>query len=178
MSRPQATHDQGDSAIRTRIAAAPISWGVCEVPDWGFQLAPDHVLSQMRDLGFVATEFGPDGFLPDDPRAKADQLADYGLVAVGGVLPVRLHDPSHDPMPQVDAFIGACLASGAGVVVLAAYSGTDGYDARPVLDDAAWQTMLTNLDRIHEQAEARGVVACLHPHIGTMVEHADEVDRV
>jgi inosose dehydratase len=24
-----------------KIAGAPISWGVCEVPGWGYQLGPD-----------------------------------------------------------------------------------------------------------------------------------------
>ena len=164
--------------IQARIAAAPISWGVCEVPGWGYQLPPDQVLTEMSHLGFSATEFGPDGFLADEPRAKADQLASYGMSAVGGFLPVLLHDSSHDPMPEVDAFIDACLASGAGVVVLAAYSGADGYDSRPVLDDDQWQCLLDNLDRISARAEERGVIACLHPHIGTMIETAEEIDRV
>jgi inosose dehydratase len=43
-----------------RIAGAPISWGVCEVPGWGHQLDPDRVLAEMRDAGLAATEFGPD----------------------------------------------------------------------------------------------------------------------
>ena len=47
-----------------RIAGAPISWGVCEVPGWGYQLEPNKVLSEMRELGLAATELGPDGFLP------------------------------------------------------------------------------------------------------------------
>ena len=131
----------------------------------------------MSSLGFSATEFGPDGFLADEPRAKADQLASYGMRAVGGFLPILLHDSGHDPMPEVDAFIDACLASGADVVVLAAYSGTDGYDARPVLDDDRVAMLLDNLDRISARAEERGVIACLHPHIGTMIETAEEVDR-
>jgi inosose dehydratase len=164
--------------IRTRIAAAPISWGVCEVPGWGHQLPPEQVLTEMSDLGFSATEFGPDGFLADEPQAKADQLASYGMHAVGGFLPILLHDKGHDPMPEVDAFIDGCLASGAGVVVLAAASGADGYDARPVLDDDEWACLLDNLDRIDTRATERGVVASLHPHIGTMVENGDEVDRV
>ena len=46
-----------------RIAGAPISWGLCEVPGWGYQLTPERVLSEMRDLGLGATEFGPPGFL-------------------------------------------------------------------------------------------------------------------
>jgi len=166
------------AAVRDRVAGAPISWGVCEVPGWGYQLDADRVLTEMRDLGLVATEFGPDGFLESAPRAKAAQLASYGLRAVGGFLPVLLHDPAHDPLPEVNRFIDACLAASAGVVVLAAFTGVEGYDARPVLDEAGWATMLANLDSISERAAARGVVAALHPHIGTMVETGPETGRV
>lgn len=166
------------AAPLTRIASAPISWGVCEVPGWGLQLSADRVLSDMRDLGIAATEFGPDGFLPDAPADKAAVLADYGLRAVGGFLPVLLHDTDHDPMPGVDAFIDACLAAGAGVVVLAATTGADGYDERPVLDEAQWSTLLTNLDRISQHATDRGVSATVHPHMGTMIEDAADVQRV
>jgi inosose dehydratase len=45
-----------------RIAGAPISCGVCEVPGWGYQLGPQQVLAEMRELGLAATELGPDGF--------------------------------------------------------------------------------------------------------------------
>ena len=165
-----------DSAL-DRIAAAPISWGVCEVPGWGHQLPAERVLAEMRDLGLRATEFGPDGFLPDSPAAKAALLADYDLRAVGGFLPVVLHGDS-DPMPVVDAFLDACVASGAGVVVLAAATGSDGYDLRPVLDDDQWKVLLTNLDRIADRARERGAVAVVHPHMGTLVESAEEVQRV
>ena len=36
-----------------KIAGAPISWGVCEVPGWGYQLTPERVLAEMRDVGMV-----------------------------------------------------------------------------------------------------------------------------
>ena len=164
--------------VAARIAGAPISWGVSEVPEWGFQLEPGTVLEQMRELGLAATEFGPDGFLEITPAAKAEQLASYGLSAVGGFLPVLLHDPGHDPVAEVDLFIDGCVACGAGVVVLAAFTGVDGYDARPELDDAGWTTLLGNLDRIADHARTRGVVAALHPHVGTMVESGEETERV
>ncbi len=45
--------------IIDRVAGAPISWGVCEVPGWGYQLTADQVLPQMAEIGLVATEFGP-----------------------------------------------------------------------------------------------------------------------
>ncbi|WP_238343066.1 TIM barrel protein [Nocardioides cynanchi] len=167
----------GDS-VRDRIAGAPISWGVCEVPDWGFQLDADAVLSQMRDLGLAATEFGPDGFLEIAPAARAAQLASYRLRAVGGFLPILLHDPSYDPLPEVERFMDGCVACGAGVVVLAAFTGVAGYDARPALGDDGWRVLLGNLDRIADLARSRGLVAALHPHVGTMVESGAETERV
>ncbi len=166
------------TAVSNRIAGAPISWGVCEVPGWGWQLDPATVLSQMREVGLVATEFGPDGFLPADPEARAKTLAQGGLAAVGGFVPVILHDPATDPVPGIMEALRAFSVAGASTLVLAAATGTDGYDVRPVLDDAGWQVLLTNLDRLAEVAGGSAITATLHPHIGTMVETADDVARV
>ncbi|MDN5715889.1 MAG: sugar phosphate isomerase/epimerase [Janibacter sp.] len=164
--------------LAARIAAAPISWGVCEVPGWGWQHQPPTVLAQMRDLGIAATEFGPDGFLPDDPQAKADTLAEYGLAAVGQFVPVVLHDPGVDPLPVVEAAMAGLVAAHASTVVLAAATGAQGYDARPELDAAGWSTLLGNLDAIADAAVAQGLRATLHPHVGTMIESGEETDRV
>lgn len=161
-----------------RIAGAPISWGVCEVPDWGFQLSAGRVLDEMQQLGLQATEFGPEGFLPDGPAAKSEFLARFDLKAVGGFLPLLLHDSGHEPLPEVDAFIDDCLASGARVVVLAAVTGVEGYDDHPALDELQWKHMLHNLDRIADHAVKRRVRAVVHPHIGTMVENAEDVSRI
>jgi inosose dehydratase len=164
--------------IAARIAAAPISWGVCEVPGWGYQMSSRRVLGEMTSLGLAATEFGPPGFLPDDPAERLGQLAEYGLRGVGGFFPEVLHNAAHDPQPALDRFIDGCIASRAGVVVLAAHTGADGYDIRPDLDDLGWKTLLSNLDRLSDHAESRGVELALHPHVGTMIETAAEVERV
>ena len=37
-----------------KIAGAPISWGVCEVPGWGYQLSPARVLTEMAEVGLAA----------------------------------------------------------------------------------------------------------------------------
>ena len=161
-----------------KIAGAPISWGVCEVPGWGYQLSPERVLTEMQQVGLVATEFGPDGFLPADPAVMAEFLAARHLTAVGGFTPVVLHQAGHDPVPGIDRLLDGYDASHAKVLVLSAATGQDGYDTRPDLDEAGWKTLLTNLDRLTSLADARGVRAVLHPHVGTMVERGEEVQRV
>jgi len=154
-----------------RVAGAPISWGVCEVPGWGHMLPAERVLAEMAELGLTATELGPDGYLPAD---RAALLARHHLAVAGGFVPVVLHDPAHDPLPALEE----SLDGWEGALVLAAATGTDGYDARPALDADGWRTLLTNLDRIGAAAAGHGVLATLHPHIGTMVEREDEVRRV
>jgi inosose dehydratase len=161
-----------------KIAGAPISWGVCEVPGWGYQLASERVLTEMRDVGMSATELGPEGFLPSDPTELTELLSSFGLRSVGQFVPVVLHDRDHDPLPEITGPLDAIVACGADVVVLAAATGTDGYDARPTLDDEQWDTLLANLDRLADAAADRGVLAVLHPHVGTMVENRAEVERV
>jgi len=164
------------SAIK--IAGAPISWGVCEVPGWGYQLEPDRVLDEMRGAGLTATELGPDGFLPTDSEKLKAVLRQHDLACVGGFVPVVLFRDDHDPADDLAGPLEALVAAGAGVVVLAAATGSDGYDSRPVLDDAQWATLFANLDRLAGIASARGLLAVLHPHVGTVVETKDDVDRV
>ncbi|MFC9832614.1 sugar phosphate isomerase/epimerase family protein [Rhodococcus sp. NPDC127530] len=161
-----------------RLAGAPISWGVCEVEGWGHQLDPDRVLTEMRDAGLAATELGPDGFLPSDPHELTDTLARYDLTAVGGFVPVLLHDPDHDAVAAVGGAIDSLVASGSEVMVLAAVTGAVGYDSRPELDDSGWKTLLRNLDRLSSAAADRGLRAVIHPHVGTMIENHAEVDRI
>lgn len=161
-----------------KIAGAPISWGVCEVPGWGHQMAPERVLTEMREIGLTATEFGPQGWLPAEPRARAAAVGRYGLTPVGAFFLAVMHDPESDPLPAVERELEAFEVAGGSYLILAAHSGSDGYDDRPVLDEAGWRTLFANLDRIREACAARGVTACLHPHWGTMVQNADEIDRV
>ena len=172
------TTTQPPTATEARIAGAPISWGVCEVPGWGYQLGPDRVLAEMREVGLTATEFGPDGFLPTQPDAMTRVLDHHRLQAIGGFTPLLLHVAAHDPVPEVERLLQGYDATGAEVLVLSAVTGAEGYDSRPVLDDDDWMVLLTNLDRLAELARQRGVRAVLHPHVGTMIETGEEVGRV
>ena len=165
------------SAIR--IAGAPISWGVCEVPGWGHQMGPDRVLTEMSALGLEAMEFGPLGFLPEDAEGRKETLARHNMSAVGGFFPVVLHDPRVDPLPSIQKELEAYVAADAEVLVLAAETGLDGYDApRPVMNEENWQTLADNLNRIAEYARSKGITAVIHPHAGTMVETKSDVDEV
>ena len=142
-------------------------------------MEPSRVLREMSELGLGATEFGPDGFLPMQPDLKASILKEHNMIAVGGFVPVVLHRADHDPVPAVKKELESYKAAGAKVLVLAANSGIDGYDAKlPVLADDDWQILFNNLNRLQQIAAEVGVKAVLHPHVGTMIETQDHVMRV
>ena len=162
-----------------KLAAAPISWGVCEVPDWGLQLAPSRVLADMRALALVATEAGPPGFLPADAREARRLLARAGLRLVGGFVTAVLHDPDRrrSELTSVDRQARWLADCGADVLVLAAASGASGYATTSDLSDAEWRALLRGVDDAAEIAERRGLALALHPHFGTMLERRRQVER-
>ncbi|MCX4093985.1 sugar phosphate isomerase/epimerase family protein [Nocardia sp. alder85J] len=159
-----------------RIAAAPISWGVCEVPGWGHVLDADTVLAEMAALGFTATEFGPPGYLPEDPAARRALLGRHGLGAVGGFLALPLHRDRARLLDTAGHTAAMFAAAGAEVLVLAAATGTPGYDSRTPLDAAARRALLDGAAAVRDLAGAHGLRTVLHPHVGTHVETADEVE--
>jgi len=165
--------------VRVKVAGAPISWGVCEAENWGHQMGADRVFGEMSSLGLTGTEFGPLGFLPIEPAARAQVLSRLGMQAIGGFFPVLLHDPGFDPLPSVKVELDAYEAAGATVLVIAVEQPGGTYDVkRPELDDATWDLLLDNLHRIDAYAASRGVLATVHPHVGTMVETEADIMRV
>jgi inosose dehydratase len=163
--------------LADRIAAAPISWGVCEAPDWGYEMPAERVLSEMRSLGVRATELGPTGYLGEDPGQVRELLDRHGLRLVGGFLPVVLHVGGAD-LAEAEAAIRALADAGAQVVVLAARSVDGSYERRVPVDDGEWRTLLGNLERVRDLAGQHGLAASLHPHVGTAIEGREAVLRL
>jgi inosose dehydratase len=162
-----------------KIAGAPISWGVCEAENWGHQMGSDRVFTEMASLGLTGTEFGPAGFLPEEPAARAKKLKNLGMQAIGGFFPVVLHDPGYDPLPKVTAELDAYEAAGADVLVIAAEQLGGSYDhKRPEISESAWQVLLENLNRIDDFAKSRNILATVHPHVGTMLETEADIHHV
>jgi inosose dehydratase len=162
------------------VASAPITWGVCEVPGWGHQMEPDRVLHEMARLGFQATELGPRGFLPEDGPRLTALLARHRLSLVGGFVPAPLHlrNTLHRELEAVDAAARTLAEGGAELMVLAATTGTVSYEAGGALDEAAWSTLLGALEQAEAIADRHGLLLALHPHYGTVIETAGDVERL
>jgi inosose dehydratase len=162
-----------------RLAAGPISWGVCEVPGWGAELGPERVLSEMAELGVHATEAGPDGYLGDDPHEIVALLDRHGLRLVGGFLPVVLHDRGQHAASVASAHrVGALFAAAGASFLVSAVVVDLGWSPRVPLDDGGWKAVFDGLARLDEVAAEHGLTHVTHPHWGTLVESHDDVARL
>ena len=160
-----------------RLAGAPISWGVCEVPGWGPMLPAERVLSEMAEIGLRGTELGAPGFLPDDPGAVAALLGAHRLTLVGGFVPLVLHEPdSAAGLAAAREAISLFAHAGGGMLVLALVQDMD-WSAPAELDAAAWSRLAAHVGEVVALAAERGIEVALHPHAGTLVETADQITR-
>lgn len=160
-----------------RLAAAPISWGVCEVPGWGRMLPPDRILAEMASLGLAATELGPVGYLPLEPAQVRELLDRHGLRVVAGFVPLVLHERSLDDARVADRVAKLLAALGAEVLVAAAVTDAD-WSPRVALDDDAWRRLSDHLAEIAELASGYGLTLAVHPHAGTLLETAEDIERI
>jgi inosose dehydratase len=158
------------------LAGAPISWGVCEVPGWGRQLPADRVFSEMASLGLQATELGPVGYLPFEPAAIRDALDRHGLRLVGGFVPVVLHEAALD---TAEAERIAAVLAGAGAEVFVAAAVADAAWSEPVpLTAEDFKRLARHLAELERRVAEHGLTLALHPHAGTQIETAEDVERM
>ena len=163
---------------RRHLAGAPISWGVCEVPGWGHQLAPRRVLSEMASLGLHATELGPDGYLPLDADALRACLDAHDLRLVGGFVPLVLHEPDLNGARDRADRSAALLAAAGAEIFVAAILADDDWGTPFELSDEQWGRLVEHLAEIDALVAGHGLTLAIHPHVGTLIERDAAVQRL
>jgi len=167
------------SQLLDRVATAPISWGVCEVPGWGHQLEPARVLSEMRSLGFTATELGSAGWLPDDPKELDRLLSANELELLASFVPLVLHDPAQAEATLAAARESAELleACGARYFNTAPVTSLD-WEPRQPLSDEQWAHLVDMVEKVEAICVEHGLVQVIHEHVGCVIETAEEIERL
>ena len=164
--------------LSKQLAGAPISWGVCEADNWGFQLEPSRVLQEMRECGLTATELGPDGYLPQDAKQLASLLAEYDLTLCGAFVPLVLHkrDRLAASYERAKRQAEVLAELNAGNFVLATPAEDGDYDHRDPMDANAKEIFGESLPIIADIAKSFGLHMVVHPHAGTMFETPQDLD--
>ena len=166
-------------ALLDRVAGAPISWGICEVPGWGTQLPVERVLAEMAEIGLTHTELGALGWLPTDVDALTSVLGEQGLTLLGGFVPLTLHDPHQAEGGRAAAHEAARLLAGGGArfFITAVTPGPDEFHHID-LDDDQWAHLAAMLAEVEEIVASYGLQQVVHPHFDTVIERGPEVERL
>jgi inosose dehydratase len=176
-----------------RVASAPCSFGVDEVvADDAWMPQPEEMLDWMAELGYAGTELGPPGFLGDGPAVR-ERLSRRGLALVGAFLPQ--HFSRHEKVAEDRAWLAdslrllreatpegsrpfAVLAEGIDEPLRLAYTGRVAEHPDAQLDARRWDALVDNLHAAAELCRREGFEPVIHPHAGTYLETADEIDRL
>lgn len=170
-----------------KIGTAPISWGVCELPDWGVVLPYEGVLDEMADLGYAGTELGPWGYLPKDAAVLGKELRARDLALAGAFCPVTLHDPLRYDEQMASAMATCRLLADLGAPVLVLAEAGDADRERiagrvrpgdPRFSQDQWKRFSEGANEIARRAKEMGLITAFHPHAGTYVETPAETDEL
>ena len=168
-----------------RLATGPVSWGV-DFADSAHNPPWETVLDDIERSGIGALELGPVGYLPEDPALLREALESRALTAAGSFVFESLHDSScRDHVLEVaDRACRAIKAARGTVLVIidrpglqrAATAGRSHLAQR--LSTGRWLVMMEVVRAVADIAEEHGLRPAFHPHAGSYVEFADEIDRL
>jgi inosose dehydratase len=167
-----------------RLGTAPDSWGVWFADD-PHQVTWDVYLDEIARVGYVYTELGPPGFMPQDPQQLNEEIGRRGLTVCGGTVFAGLHRGA-DALAQAKKDFGreAALLSavGAEYLVHLPEQYTDQHTGEATqggdLDLEQWKNLVSGTDELARfLLEEHGVKLVFHPHADTHVDTQERIER-
>ncbi|MDX6256738.1 MAG: inosose dehydratase [Frankiales bacterium] len=166
------------------LATAPDSWGVW-FPSDPHQVTWETYLDEIARVGYVYTELGPQGFLPQEPARLREELDKRGLSVCGGTVFAGLHK-GKDALDKAIADFGReaklLSALGAKHLVHLPEQYTDMHTGEATqagdIDPEQWKNLVTGTDELaHVLYEEHGVELVFHPHVDTHVDTQVRIER-
>lgn len=169
---------------KLRLATAPDSWGVWFASD-PHQVTWSTYLDEIARAGYVYTELGPQGFMPQDPAQLADELAARGLTVCGGTVFAGLHKGREALDVALESFgreAELLAALGAKHLVHLPEQYTDMHTGAATessdIDPEQWKNLVTGTDELATVLyEKHGVELVFHPHVDTHVDTQVRIER-
>jgi myo-inosose-2 dehydratase len=166
-----------------RIGANPICWSNDDLPEIGGWISLEQCLTQAKEFGIEGMELG--NKFPRDPKVLGPILKSHGLDLVSGWYSTFLLERDADAEFKASETHRHLLkALGAKVLIAAECTRTvHGRRAvplskRPVMTKAEADLFNGRLTRFAEMLLADGLRLVYHHHMGTVVQTAEEIDRV
>lgn len=166
-----------------RLAINPLTWTNDDMPELGAETPLETCLAEAKQAGFAGVELG--NKFPREAAALGPILARHGLALASGWYGSRLLERDVDAEMEAAApHLALLSAMGCTACVFAEVSGavhgarTTPLSHRPVLSDADWAVLAPRMTEMARRMAARGLRLAYHHHLGTVVETAQEIDRL
>jgi inosose dehydratase len=169
-----------------RIGIAPISWVNDDIPGLGDHYTQDQVLSEMASLGYIATEMGR--IFSQDPPSLKSKLEKYGIQLASKFIGVLFSDETRleEELQSFQTWVNYLHEMGCKYVIVCEMGGSMHWDPRrssedktiKKLTDNEWGSLVKGLHRAAQLCQTLGMKLVYHFHAGTVVETADEIDRL
>ncbi len=169
-----------------RVGINPIAWTNDDFHELGDDIPLERCLAEAHDAGYAGIELGRK--LPRDPAALRLVLDAAGLALVSGWHCLYLRDNAvHEERRRFRAHLALLRALACRVAIVAECSGRTYTDraaplrfgaGAPRLDDASMSALARGLDELSALAADAGMALAYHPHAGTVIQDAEDVDRL
>lgn len=169
---------------KIKLGIAPIAWTNDDMPDLGSENTFEQCVSEMALAGFEGCEVG--NKYPKDTKVLKKALDMRGLKIANQWFSSFVLT---EPMEKVEKdFIAQCnflKAMGATRIGASEQSysiqgqmNTPVFDAKYVMNDSEWKKFADGMNRLGEIANSMGIRLVYHHHMGTVVQTAEEIDRM
>ena len=171
---------------KVKLGIAPIGWCNDDMPDLGAENTFRQTISEMALAGFTGCEIG--NKYPSDPVELKRALDLRGMrIASRWFSSFLLTQPFDQVRKDFEKELDFLAAVGCNRINVSEQSySIQGQLDTPVLtgghkhimDDREWDLLCSGLDKLGRIAADRGFKLCFHHHMGTVVQTAEETDRM
>lgn len=171
---------------KVKLGIAPIGWCNDDMPDLGAENTFRQTVSEMALAGFTGCEIG--NKYPSDPVELKKQLQLRGMsIASRWFSSFLLTQPLEQVKADFEKELDFLAAVGCNRINVSEQSySIQGQLDTPVLtgghkhimDDREWKLLCDGLNALGWIAADRGFKLCFHHHMGTVVQTAEETDRM
>jgi inosose dehydratase len=172
------------NSSKTFLGIAPIGWTNDDMPELGAENTFEQAISEMALAGFSGTEIG--NKYPSDPAALKAALDVRGMrIASRWFSSFLISKPLEENVKAFTDELNFLAAVGANRINVSEQSysiqgqiDTPIFENKYVMNDKEWDLFTNGLNHLGKIAVDKGFKLCFHHHMGTVVQTAEETDRM
>ena len=169
---------------KIKLGIAPIAWTNDDMPDLGAENTFEQCVSEMALAGYKGCEIG--NKYPKDPAELTKKLEIRGLQIANRwfssfILTKDFAEVEKDFRENCE-FLKACGAKRIGAseqsYSIQGQMETPVFEKKYVMNDAEWKKFADGLSKLGKIAKEYDITLVYHHHMGTVVQTAEEIDKM